>query len=236
MKIEIADVSGLSDALKTLVEEADGTSTLDLAQVMPFEDVNGLKTALVKERENVSAYKKFGTVEEIQTRISDLEAKAKNPKANEDHERIVAEMKTAHEADISQWQGKYRGLLNTQAQATLKAELAKAGVVTEGLDMMAGFAASRIQFNDDGTPKVLSKDGSGPMIGSGANGGATLEDLAKELAGSIPHLVKDGGTGGGGKPPQNGGTPARKRSSMSPEDKGKFIKEHGQEAYLNLPK
>ena len=82
----------------------------------------------------------------------------------------------------------------------------------EHLDLLAGFAASRIKFNDDGSPKVMSADASQPMIGSGANGGATLADLAKELAGSIPHLVKDGGEGGGGKQPgsNNGGKPDQK--------------------------
>jgi hypothetical protein len=72
------------------------------------------------------------------------------------------------------------------------------------------------------------------MIGNGANGGATLSDLAKELAGSIPHLVKDNGTGGGGKQPgQNGGKPGQKTATreqfdaMSHVDRAVFAKDGG---------
>ncbi|WP_212525858.1 hypothetical protein [Actibacterium sp. MT2.3-13A] len=195
-----------SDAIKGLYVEKDGKFVLDVEGVEPADAVNGLKTALVKERENVGAYRKFGSPDELAQKIADLEAKAsKGGKAGEEQQQIIEQLKADYEAKIKERDDRIAQTWQRQATSDLKAELAKVGVVPEGLDLLAGFAASRIKFNDDGTPKVLTSDGSQPMIGSGANGGATLSDLAKELAGSIPHLVKDVGAGGSGKQPESKG-------------------------------
>lgn len=206
MEIELADVSGLPEALKPMLQG----NKLDLSKLMPSEDLTGLKTALVRERENVGAYAKFGKPDEIATKIADLEAKAaKGGKGGEEAQAKLDAMKTDYDGKLTAADQKYMGVLTRYAQAELKAELSKAGVVPEGLDMLAAFAAARIKFNDDGSPKVVTADGK-PMIGSGADHGATLADLAKELAGAMPYLVKDAGAGGGGKPPgSNGGTPGQ---------------------------
>lgn len=106
-------------------------------------------------------------------------------------------------------------MMQAGAQANLKAELAKAGFIAEAIDDIASTAMARLQFNEDGTPKVLTSDGK-PMIGSGADHGATLADLAKELADAKPYAVRDGGKGGGGKPAgSQGGTPKLKWSEMT---------------------
>jgi hypothetical protein len=67
------------------------------------------------------------------------------------------------------------------------------------------------------------------MVGSGANGGATLADLATDLAKTIPHLVKDEGKGGGGKQPGNGGTPTKKWSEMTSGEKTRLHRENPEE-------
>ncbi|APX88652.1 hypothetical protein BV394_01990 [Brevirhabdus pacifica] len=224
-----------NDAIKDLYKEANGKFVLDVEGVEPAEAVNGLKTALVKERENAAAYKKLGTADEIAAKIAELEDKAsKGGKASADQQAIIDQLKADYEGKLKERDDKIAQTWQRQASSDLKAELAKAGVVPEGLDLLAGFAASRIKFNDDGTPKVLSSDGSQPMIGSGANGGATLSDLAKELAGSIPHLVKDGGAGGGGKQPgSQGGKPEAKTvtravfDGMSQVERSDFSKSGG---------
>jgi len=219
MEIELTDVSGLPDALKPLAQGADGKFKLDLSKLMPAEDLTGLKTALVKERENASAYAKFGKPDEIAAKIADLEKKASGTgKGAEEAQAKLDAMKADYDAKLADRDTRFQKLMTERAKSDLKAELAKAGVVPEGLDMLATFAAQRIQFHDDGTPKVLSPDGK-PMIGSGADHGATLADLAKELAGSMPYLVKDGGKGGGGKQPgSNGGKPQGKTMTRSQFD------------------
>lgn len=206
MEIELADVSGIPEALKPILNG----NKLDLTKVMPAEDLTGLKTALVRERENNGAYAKLGKPDEIAKRISDLEAAAaKGGKGGEEAQAKLDQMKTDYDGKLSAADQRLNGVLSRYAQAELKAELSKAGVVPEGLDMLATFAAQRIKFNEDGTVKVVTSEGK-PMIGSGADHGATLADLAKELAGSMPYLVKDSGAGGGGKPPGSGGKPEGK--------------------------
>jgi hypothetical protein len=210
MQIELSDVSGLPEALKTAVASQDGKHMLDLTKLMPVEDLTGLKTALVRERENTGAYSKFGKPDEIAAKIAALEtAAAKGGKGGEEAKAKLDQMKADYDGKLSAADQKYMGVLTRYAQAELKAELSKAGVVPEGLDMLAAFAGQRIRFNDDGTVKVVTQDGK-PMIGSGADHGATLGDLAKELAQAMPYLVKDSGVGGGGKPPgSNGGKPGQ---------------------------
>lgn len=212
MEIELSDVSGLPDALKTLVTTADGKSRLDLSKLMPVEDLTGLKTALLRERENAGAYAKFGKPDELSAKLTALEtAAAKGGKGGEEAQAKLDQMKADYEAKLADRDGRFSKLLTERTQADLKAELAKVGVVPEGLDMLATFAAQRIKFNDDGSVKVVTADGK-PMIGSGSDHGATLSDLAKELAGSMPYLVRDQGAGGSGKQPgSQGGKPAEKQ-------------------------
>ena len=215
MKIEVTDATSLPEWMQGHVKEGN----LDLGALPAPEDVTGLKTALVKERENAAAYSKFGKPDEIAAKISDLEEKAKGTgKGAEDAQAKLDAMKTDYEAKLTERDSRFQSLMTQRTQSDLKAELAKAGVVPEGLDMLATFASQRIQFHDDGTLKVLSVDGK-PMIGSGADHGATLSDLAKELAGSMPYLVKDAVTGGGGKPPNsNGGKPNQPTATRSAFD------------------
>lgn len=235
LKYQLEKTDGLDEAIKALYTEKDGKFVLDVEGVEPVEAVNGLKTALVKERENAGAYKKFGSPDELAAKIAELEAKAsKGGKASEEQQQIIDQMKADYEGKLKASNDRLATTWQRQTAAELKAELAKAGVVPEGLDLLANFAAARIKFNDDGTPKVYSSDGSQPMIGSGANGGATLGDLAKELAGSIPHLVKDAGAGGGGKQPgSDGGKPGQKTvkraawDGMSHSERATFSKEGG---------
>lgn len=206
MEIELPDVSALPEALKPLLSG----NKLDLTKVMPFEDLTGLKTALQNERANAGAYAKFGKPDEVAKRIADLEsAAAKGGKGGEEAQAKLDAMKADYEGKIADRDTRLTSLMRRQANSELRAELAKAGVIPEGLDLLATFAASRIAFNDDGSPKVLTADGK-PMIGTGADHGATLADLAKELAKTIPHLVKDAGAGGSGKQPGSGGTPEQK--------------------------
>jgi len=226
MEIELTDLSGLPEGLKPLVQD----NKLDLSKLMPAEDLTGLKTALQKERENVAAYGKLGKPDEIAKRIEALEKQAQGTgKGAEEAQAKLDAMKAEYEDKLGESDKRFRSLAERVALSDLKAELAKVGVVPEGLDLMAAYARQRIQFGDDGTAKVLTADGK-PMIGSGADHGATLGDLAKELASSIPHLVADKGAGGSGKQPgSNGGKPAGKSvraselKSMTPQEKAKFF-------------
>lgn len=209
MEIELSDVSGLPETLKPLVATVDGKNKLDLSKLMPVEDLTGLKTSLQNERTVAEAYKSLGKPKEIQQRIADLEAAAaRGGKGSEEAQAKLDQIKADYEGKLAERDNRLNAILRKSANAELRAELAKAGVIPEGLDMLSTFAASRIAFGEDGSTKILTADGK-PMIGSGADHGATLADLAKELAKASPFLVKDAGAGGGGKPPGSGGTPPK---------------------------
>lgn len=210
MQIELSDISGLPEALKPIVATQDGKNFLDLSKLMPSEDLTGLKTALVRERENAGQYAKFGKPDEIAAKIAALEtAAAKGGKGGEEAQAKLDQMSQQFNGEMAALKTQLQSERAEKATERLKAELSKAGVVPEGLDMLATFAGQRIKFNDDGTVKVVTADGK-PMIGSGADHGATLGDLAKELATAMPYLVRDAGVGGGGKPPgSSGGKPGQ---------------------------
>lgn len=227
MEIELSDVSGLPEALKPLVTD----NKLDLSKLMPSEDLTGLKTALQKERENAQAWSKFGKPEDVAKKISDLEAKSSGTgKGAEEAQAKLDAMKGEYEGKLSERDTRLQKLMRDNAGEKMRVELAKAGFIPEAIDDIAATALARLQFNDDGSPKVLTADGK-PMIGSGADHGATLSDLAKELATAKPYAVQDQGKGGSGKQPgTNGGTPAGKTvraselESMTPMDKAAYFK------------
>ena len=225
--IEIADLSALPENLRPLVASADGKTTLDLAAmsalVADAETFKGkaltAQTEAIDRRKALDAWKKLGdTPEAVQAKL----AAGADPEIVKQLQAKLTETETTYKARLT-------GVLQKQALSELKAELSKAGVVPEGLDLLAAFAAPRIVFDDDGGMRVMSPDGQSPMIGKGANGGATIADLAATLAGAIPRLVADKGNGGGGKPPgSNGGTPgktmpAAQFEALSGRDKAKAI-------------
>ena len=218
MKIKIDDASGLPEALKAVL--ADGE--LDLSQLAPVSEMERFKAkALTAEQEAIErrqALKSWKELGESPDDVKEAMRSAGKGKSAE-QEQIVAALKAEYEGKLTAAQGQLHGLYQRTAQDGLKAELAKAGVVPEGLDLLANFAGSRISFGEDGSPRVMAQDGKTPMVGSAPNGGATLADLAGELAKSIPHLVKDAGAGGGGKPPgSSGATPDRKTVKRSEWD------------------
>lgn len=230
MKIELSDVSGLPETLKPLVQD----NKLDLSKLMPSEDLAGLKSALQKERANVQAWTKLGEAPDaVAQRIAELEKAAQGTgKTAEEAQAKIDAIKADYEGKLGEREKRLQGLMQANARASLQAELAKVGFIPEAIDDITASAMGRLQFNDDGTPKVMTVDGK-PMIGSGADHGATLTDLAKELAASKPYAVRDGGTGGGGKPPgSSGGKPAGKTvraselENMTPREKADFFREN----------
>ena len=204
MKIEVSDATTLPEWLQGHV--ADGH--LDLGALAAPEDVAGLKTALSKERGNAAAYSKYGTTADIDAKIAELTDKAKGSgKGADDAQAKLDAMAADYEGKLTGANDRISKMMQRGASSDLKAELAKAGFIAESIDDIASSAMGRLQFHVDGSAKIMTSDGK-PMIGSGADHGATLADLAKELAASKPYAVRDGGKGGGGKPPAStGGTP-----------------------------
>lgn len=234
MEIEISDASGLPEWMQSHVSEGK----LNLADLPQPEDVSGLKSALQKERENAQAWSKWGTPQDVEAKMQELqEAASKGGKGSEEAQAKLDALKAEYETKLTAKEDAISKMMQRNAVSDLKVKLAEAGFITEAIDDIASSAMGRIQFNEDGSPKVMTVDGK-PMIGSGADHGATLADLAKELADAKPYAVRDGGKGGSGKQPgTSGGKPKAefKRSTMKPQEKAAFISEHGPAAYSSLP-
>lgn len=233
MKITLTDIENLPEGLKGALSETDGKHELDLSGLMAKEDLTGLKSALEKERANVAAWKKLGeTPDDVTARIEEL-SNAK-PKGKNDEE-VAAMLKQVEDQYKGKLEATSAALEKTRRQMTsetVKAELAKHGALPDALDVVANFANSRMVFADDGSLQIMTSDGK-PMVGSGENHTATIADLAKDLASSMAFAFKDTGTGGGGKPPQQGGTPQSKTitrtqwDGMSHSDRSQFSKDGG---------
>jgi hypothetical protein len=144
----------------------------------------------------------------MDAKIADLTEKAKGTgKGSEDAQAKLDAMKADHDTQNTAKDARIAKMMQRGASSDLKAELAKAGFIAESIDDIASSAMGRLKFTEDGTAQVMTSDGK-PMIGNGADHGATLADLAKELAASKPYAVRDAGKGGGGKPAgSQGGTP-----------------------------
>jgi hypothetical protein len=231
MEIEITDASGLPEALKPLVTEGK----LDLTKLMPAEDLTGLKSALEKERSNARAWAKLGDAPDaVAQRMAELEKAAQGTgKGAEEAQAKLDALKADYEGKLTAAQERIGKMQQANAAASLKAELAKAGFIPEAIDDIAATAMARLQFNDDGSLRVIKADGSPWAVAGRPNVEATLADLAKELAGAKPYAVRDPGAGGGGKPPgSSGGKPVGKTvraselENMTPREKAAWFAEN----------
>ena len=237
MEIEVTDVSALPETLQGLVAE----NKLDLSKVVPlsqYEDVQSrylsTKDEAIANRIASKDWKALGeSPSAVAQRIADLEKQAQGTgKGAEDAQAKLDAMKQEYDGKLTAAQERIAKMQQVNAASSLKAELAKIGFIPEAIDDIAATAMARLQFNDDGSPKVLTPDGK-PMIGSGADHGATLADLAKELAEAKRYALRDQGKGGSGKQPgTNGGTPAKtvtraQWDAMDQGERGAHVKSGG---------
>lgn len=233
MEIKLDSIDGLPEGLKGAVTEADGVHTLDASKLMLSEDLTGLKTALSKERDNVSAWAKLGeSPDAVLAQINDLKNAKPKGKTDDDVSAMIEQATAPLQAKLDASTKQLSGLRSTSTSQQISVELAKAGVLPEALDMVANFASSRIMYSDDGSMQIRTSDGK-PMVGTGDNHTATISDLVSDIVGTMPFAVKDSGKGGGGKPPQDGGKPPSKTATraefdgMSHFDRASFSKSGG---------
>lgn len=220
LKFKLDSLSDLPEAQQSLYTELDGVFVLDVDGAADAAELERFKQKAVqaeddaiKFRLKLKEYKELGTPEEIQGKI-------KGAGDNEDHDKIVAQLKSDFQAKEEEYRSQIATMRKNNDKSAIMSELIKAGfAVPDGNDvavqMVADFALSRVSYDNEGNQRIMTADGAAPMIGNAQNGGATFTDLAKDLAKSMPHLVKDEGKGGGGKLPANGGTPAKSFNEMT---------------------
>jgi len=235
MEIQLEAIDDLPEALKSAVKELDeGKYAIDLTQLAPAAELERFKGKALKaeqeaidRRKALEAYKALGAPDEIK---SALEKKVNA----EDQQKIVEQIKAEYESKLTEKEQRLHSVVKETAVASMKAELAKAGVLPDALDLVTSALAQRVKIDEEGKVKILAADGVSPMIGSAPDGGATFADLAAELSKTQPFIFADAGKGGGGKPPgSEGGTPGQKTikraqfEAMSHAERASFAKDGG---------
>jgi len=184
---------------------------------------------------NEEAMRRRKTNERLKAEMEALQSQpAPEPQAN--NEEIIAQIKAQYEEQLNAERSQRIGLVKQNAMAELKSALAAQSIVAEGLEPLTLMAQNRLQIDDLGNPRIMAADGSKPLAGSGADGYATISDLAKELAasGTGQLFVRDSGVSGGGKPPASqGGNTGNKSvtrdefNRMGQSERARFFKNGG---------
>ena len=149
--------------------------------------------------------------------------------------KLIAQKENEYNSSLNDYKAKFTDKL-------IEVEIAKLGA---GNDVVNDRALQLvIESLKDGATidngNIVYRDANGTTIRN-SNTGQPLS-IAEKMAQfkadqSNSFLFKATSNGGGGTPPNgNGGLGSKKRSEMSHAEKGKFIQEHGEEAYLKLPK
>ena len=240
LKFTLENLDGLDDATKALYTAKDDAFVLDVEGAVGDAEVAGLRSALQAERADKESWskvlKEVGKPDRVLGKIAELTAAAKDAGSASaaDWQSKIDQLEAKHIETLTAKDQTIATLTTNRAGSDLKAELAKAGVIPSGVDALASLGSPRIKFHEDGRPNILTPDLSGPMLGTGKDHGATISDLAKELAATVPELVKAPGQPGSGKQPGNdqGGTPKKTVvradfDSMSHTDRAAFSKDGG---------
>lgn len=238
LKLEIESLEGVDENIAALYQEKDGKYVLPVDGVVPKSDFEALNQKLVdaneenaRRRRAVERWKELGESPEA---VKELLSGKMTP--SDDQERIISEIKNQYEGKLTEANGRIQQMMQKNAMADLKSQLAQQNIIPQGLEPITLMAQSRIAFDENGNLRIMSADGSKPLAGSGADGYATVADLAKELAASDMGqlFVRDAGQSGGGKPPasQNGKTTLKtvtrsQFDSMSQRERAAFVKDGG---------
>jgi len=256
IKTEYASIEEVPEEVRSLYVEKEGKFVLD--------DVTNLRNAIghtkrerdqfktrAKELEGLEVYKDLGlSVEEIKEMVkAQEEKKTKEAEEKGDFEALLNQHKNTWDKERQQLEKRVEVAESSERKAVIDnqliSNLTKAGATEEGVDLLPDRLSKRIDYqveNDQRVVRILSDDLKTPMAGNGGGGLASFEDLVEEAKTKWPSLFKGSGQSGsgahekedGGNPPGGGGQKP-KRSAMSVTEKTSYIREHGSEAYENLP-
>ena len=239
LQLILENLDGIDDAQKQLYVERDGKFHLDVDGV---EDTTGLKSALEKERAARREFeKKYGALKNVdpdeyaklkreaeEREQKKLEDKGEFEKLREKWAQKEEQMKTDYEKKLSEKDGLLKKLVleDRMRQAALKA-----GIRPDRIDDVMSLTSARANMDDSGAIRILDE-----------NGDPTTETpfdfYAKTYKSARPdYFVGSNASGSGATPGGTGGglPKSMKRSSMTDQEKTKFIGEHGLQAFQQLP-
>lgn len=211
--------------------------------MIPASEVAGLKSALIKERENV---KKAGRIfEELgitPDEVKELVAARKqqeqaNAEKRGEYEKILKRQQEEaakeierHRAEATQFKAAYQaGVVQTQ----LMQELVSAGATQEAIKLLPTILQNRTKLDTvDGSLSVRVLDANGEVMVT-AKGEAGIADLVQEAIKEYPGLFKAPVKSGSGKQPGSVAGSASsstisqsKLASMSAKDKAQYFRDN----------
>ncbi len=195
-----------------------------------LEEVSGLKSAIEKERGN--ARRSHAKTKDLAEKLTEAEVKIEAGASSDE----LASLQKQHKRMTKTLEG-----------------LAKKQAIGEAIEAHQGFTALGAMYLDPVTQVEITDDGVRAFVEYEGQQ-LTLNEYAAELFratdnkdhplydAELPRQFKSRVKGGGGTPPGSGGQAKVQsndkppsRSQMSTKDKVQFIKQHGEDAYMNLP-
>lgn len=256
------DAGAIPESVKEFYAEQDGKYVLQVEGMTPNESIQGLTSALEKERnarkELEKNLKSYGDVDvqkyqEYVKRVPELEKalEARNADQKDIINAAVEERlgPLAREKDqqISSLRAELENVLKAKQQAERNLHdrvfdeeldrLARANGVRDEAIRDVRFRARDFGWKLDESMKLAATGRDGSEIYSRLNPSQriSIDEWFKDiLPREAPHFLKDSGGSGAG----NGGGAARgllSRKGMTPADKAKYIAEHGLEKFQQLP-
>lgn len=245
-------IDSVPEALRGEYTEKDGKFHLNVEGIeksfVPRDVHKKSNDEAAQRRHQLSAWEKLGkTPEEIAALLAEIENEGTEKlKKKGDFEALMKQHQDKSAKREKELQDELNAARASERSAIvgerLISALTKAGVTEEGTELLPDRLANRIKFETvDGKRvlKIMQADGETPMAGSGADGTATLDDLAKEAVTKYPSLFKGEGRGGGGKSPNGqggGGSGVVKKSDFKTEkERAAWVDANGMAAYSALP-
>lgn len=255
LKAEVGSLEDVPEGVRDFYQEDGDVFRLDVEGVEFPDEVDGLKSALEKERKARKKYE--GDYRELQDKIPDdfdverwqelteAEKDRERKKAEErgEYEKLVQQVKEQKDKQIAELEERYNSLQRKREQDFIEREL-----VTEASEqdahagLLVKHARDFVRFTDrdgDRVPVIVDEDGDRMLTEDGDEAGFSyLVSWMKEQDRFAPLFKPSGATGGGasGNGAGAGGAKVQSKAELPTRaDKLAFIKEHGDEAYLALP-
>lgn len=247
LELTVDNLENVQENLRNLYIEKDGKYQLDVSGI---EDTGGLKSALDKEREAhkrlekaTKSWEKLGKTPEEIAEILQAHEDAEKVKAEKagDWEKLKAQMNDSHAKAIAEKDTQLSNMRKALEANLIDAQATAAIAAAKGVpELLLPHVKSHVKVvENDGNYTVAVVDAKGDPRIDGKGEPLTIADLVAEMKQSEIFGRAFEGTGqtGSGKLPTNaGGGTTLKRSQMTPKQRTEYMSEHGQAAYLTLPK
>lgn len=254
LKFEVDNLDAIDEAHKALYEKDGDKFRLKIDGLPQPEDTTNLKTALQKERKaaaeaakRAKEYEGLGlTAEEIAALVEEKKKKDENDaKRAGDFEKLKAQMNEKHAAELKAREDAVSRMRGTVEKYLINSEATAAIAAEKGIpDLLLPHVQRFVKVvEQDGDYLVQVVDTKGDPRVNGKGEPLTISDLVKEMKSNeiFGRAFEGSGKSGSGTPPNHNGpagsgSDIKRRSDFKDEiDRGRWITEHGLEAYQRLP-